>query len=153
MAFLITNKHQSKANERGSLKKHICTAILSIFSAQASCSLLSILSAQASCSLLSILSAQASCLLLSILSAQASCSLLSILSAQASCSLLSMLSAQASCSQNFVQAQDQLRPLNGSVDLILKNGVHETNLSLDPTKWMNFIMLVIDISCTTMHCG
>ena len=117
MAFLITNKHQSKANERGSLKKHICTAILSIFSAQASCSLLS------------------------------------ILSAQASCSLLSMLSAQASCSQNFVQAQDQLRPLNGSVDLILKNGVHETNLSLDPTKWMNFIMLVIDISCTTMHCG
>ena len=105
MAFLITNKHQSKANERGSLKKHICTAILSIFSAQASCS------------------------------------------------LLSMLSAQASCSQNFVQAQDQLRPLNGSVHLILKNGVHETNLSLDPTKWMNFIMLVIDISCTTMHCG
>jgi len=35
----------------------------------------------------------------------------------------------------------------------MKSGVYETYLSPDPTKWINFIPLVIDISCPTMHYG
>ena len=48
------------------------------------------------------------------------------------CTFYTTANSLAPRSQNFFeedQAQDQLRPLNGSLDLNLKSGVHETYLS------------------------
>ena len=49
------------------------------------------------------------------------------------CTFYTTANSLAPRSQNFFeedQSQDQLRPLNGSLDLNLKSGVHETYLSL-----------------------
>jgi len=65
----------------------------------------------------------------------------------------------APCSPNLFkedQAQDQMRPLNGSLDLNRKSVVRETYLSPDqwiPLNGSIWPRLAIATSCHTMHCG